>query len=179
MFKLQHFPLPTSGFKNLNFQLVKSWLETPKTVKSHVSPNWPSRVARKSCAPVVRKAPYASAEFTKENQNTAGNPIALSCCPHACLPPKSLASAPLHAIRTTFSSTAIQSRQLNRALSPSLHVFWFFVPIVRPNPIFLIVLGGEFQVPTAPAWLSLELSCRFSRRPCSIVFAPALLHHEG
>ena len=132
-----------------------------------------------SCAPVVRKAPYASAEFTKENQNTAGNPIALSCCPHACLPPKSLASAPLHAIRTTFSSTAIQSRQLNRALSPSLHVFWFFVPIVRPNQIFLIVLGGEFQVPTAPAWLSLELSCRFSRRPCSIVFAPALLHHEG
>ena len=35
-----------------------------------------------SCAPEVRKAPYASAEFTKENQNTAGNPIALSCCPH-------------------------------------------------------------------------------------------------
>jgi hypothetical protein len=83
--------------RNLNFSLFLFFSrENTKAVKSHVyvSRIGTSRVAcMQSCAR-GQEGPYDRAEFTKENQNTAGNPIDTELLLQR-MPPQSLASAAL------------------------------------------------------------------------------------
>ncbi len=132
---------PEPIFLNLSLFLFFS-RENTKAVKSHVSrigPRPPSRVA---CTETAcnrargQEGPYDRAEFTKENQNTAGNPIATELLLQR-MPPAIIAGKLRCLARNTrhhfFRQTASQSCRYKRCLSPSLHVFWFCVTFVPPN----------------------------------------------